>query len=359
MKDDPSVKLPDSIKRQVERSKTAFDTNKQAYDAAVAEGVNLQPILPDGPVQVNPPQPEGTPPENNILQKEPPPAPEQPPQDVNWQARYDTLAGKYNAEVPAQARMIADLKRQLDAQAQQIAELTSRQVQTPPSPAENIPLTPKENKRRVTDDEIAAYTPDFMDVIGRRAEEVVEAKVGDALAPLLAKLEGIDKRVAVVEPSVQMSEADRFNQFMIVNVGADWEKQDRDPLFLDWLQQLDGFTGIQRKFVLDGALQRRDFARVATIFKGYLSEQGVVNPPALQPKQDTAPKVDLNALVAPGARTRSGSAPEPQAPQAISRAEIQRYYRDKMRGLYNGRDAEVAKIEALIAKHARDAALAT
>jgi hypothetical protein len=207
----------------------------------------------------------------------------------------------------------------------------------------------------VTEDEKKAYGDDMIDVIGRRAQEVIDETFGPELEELRSKLTAAETKLADVGKGVQtvreQTARDNCETYLDRHV-PNWVEQDADPEFLTWLKEEDTFTGLPRLQLLGHARTAGQFARVSAIFKGYLTETGkTYGTPAKSPVEPTPQlngKVKLDTLVAPATRQRNARAPDNQAPQAISRADIHTFYDALHRGKYAGREAEVDAIKQRI-----------
>lgn len=361
---DPLVRVAPSIQRQIDAGKAALAGH---MDAVKTNGVpRLE--LPAGPVEVNPSQPktEDPPVEEGHDENAPPaqpPAPAPKPAGSEFtldqalealalsNQRLQTLQGKFNAEVPALSRQIAELKAELDG-----AKAELRRVSVPPNP-ENTPLTERPKQSKIKAEELENYGVDFFDVVGRRAAEIAEEIYLPQLQKLQTKVEELDGSVTTIGPDLQKAKLDRFSVYMDRNLDG-WRDTDVSPQFIAWLNENHPLAMVPRMQFFQDAFNKEDFPRALSIYKGYLSEKGIAAPsPAPRPAQDTSKRLKLDTVAAPSARQRAGSVPlEPQAPQEITPSQVKTYYRDKARGLYVGRDAEVAEIEAAITRLAHRSA---
>ena len=102
--------LPAAVQAQGDKAKALQATMAQGTPVPAAEPVRPAPTEP-GPTPTTPtPQHQGvtpTPPPGPAPVPQPQPIHPQP-QGEDWQARYNVLQGKYNAEVPGLQRALAE-----------------------------------------------------------------------------------------------------------------------------------------------------------------------------------------------------------------------------------------------------------
>lgn len=359
---DPLVRVAPSIQRQIDDGKARLAEHQEAVKAN-----GIPPMeLPKGPVAINA-QPETKEEKVEEVQDEgvqepkdkffEPPA---QPEFTHEQAlealarsnqRLQTLQGKYSAEVPAQAKMIADLKAELDQVKAQLRHVSV------PQETQNNTLTKAEKKTKIKPEELENYGVDFFDVVGRKAAEIAEEIYLPQLQELQSKVKELDGSVTTIGPDLQKAKYSRFQSYLDGEL-VGWRDIDVSPQFAAWLDENHPLAAVPRRSFFQDAYDKEDFSRALSIYKGYLSEQGIAAPkPQGRPKADTSTRLKLDTVTAPSARQRAGSVPlDPQAPQEITPGQVKTYYHDKARGLYVGRDAEVAEIEAAIARLARRSA---
>jgi hypothetical protein len=133
-----------------------------------------------------------------------------------------------------------------------------------------------------------------------------------------------------------------------------WEQINTNQDFISWLGLPDAFSGVIRHTLLNQAFEANDTLRVLKFFDGFLAEEAVTAPAAVQPDPvpGMVPKVPLETFAAPG-RAKS-TATTPVEKPIITRADITRFYTDKAAGRYRGRDDEAARIDAEIITAGRE-----
>lgn len=269
------------------------------------------------------------------VEPQPTPEPEPAPQPETfkgddaetWKKRYQTLQGMFNAEIPRLTAKITDLERQLETKA----------AAPEPKPAP-IPT--------VTDKDVEAFGSDLIDLIKRQAGDTLAAAQSDFDARLAAK----DAELAELRSQVS-SVVDTQGNTALANYFADlatlvpdYEAVNVNPVFLDWLSQVDDVAGVPRQHFLNSAYEARDVQRTARLFNLFKNQTG--KPPAPQ-AQAKEPPPELQRQVAPSG-SRASSTPADSTTKIWSMREVDKFYRDVSKGLYRGKSDEQARIEAEI-----------
>jgi hypothetical protein len=281
-----------------------------------------------------PTPPEADPNNPNPAENQPAPAAAEPaaptpePQAMDWEQRYRTLQGMFNAQVPK-------LQAELRTANQQVAEL--RQALEQRTAAPKAPSSPL-----LTDKDVEDFGQDTIDVMRRAARQ-------EATEQFSGIIENLQKQIATLQTTVvpkvaqfeQAATVSREEKFMrdLDTLSPTWRQLNNDPAFLDWLDEVDPFTGTIRQKLLDTAVQAADAHRAATFFTAFAAAK-----PAVVPTPTPQPGVspELEALVTPG--KGRGGAPQPEKPQ-ITRAYIDAFYKDVAAGKYRSRPDEKSKIE--------------
>lgn len=325
--------LPAAVKKQVAE---ANRLHKSTYQPDAPEGDETEAGLQ------NAPEPEGNEPENVT------PAPEPQAQsrddDEKWETRYRVLQGKYNAEVPVLQRQNRELENRLDQMEQLLTSMReNRQA------ADDAPHV----QSLVSEEEIADYGPEFMDMVGRMARQVNQEqieKLNKTIAQLQSQLQNVGGKVQKTEQESIYGQLDK-------NV-ENWREINRDPQFLEWLASRDPFSGLVRRDMLQEAFNRADAPRVIAFFNGFLREHAAVTESGRsgpgRKKPDTGN--GLEKLVAPG-RQRTGSANQTGArdeKRTWTEAEITQFFADKRRGAYKGNEKLMQQLENDIFAAQRD-----
>lgn len=292
------------------RSQQELNTTEAAFAAADASNVET--------VEQATPQPQPAP-----VEVSPPPV----PQVNEWENKYRILQGKYNAEVPELTRKVHGLENSLQAAISRLDEVSKAKEQ---QPVQAKAADPKD---------IENFGSDLVDMVQRVSnsslEQVVRAvdgrikQIEGALGELRNQLLGTTKTVAM---TAEQTFFDRLTKLV-----PNWEQLNTNQAFLAWLAQVDPVYGVPRQAALDRAQKALNADHAAAVFNAFA-------PPA---KQEAPKGPDpLEQQVSP--KSAGSEPPLPENKPVISQAQVTAFYNDVRQGVYRGREAEAARIEALI-----------
>lgn len=245
-----------------------------------------------------PTAPEAAASENQDAPPPTPPAPAQPSAgNEPWEARYKTLHGKYNAEIPRLNAALKEREAELAALREEVDALKQH----------------KDRPSLVKPEEVQEYGEPLVDLIRRAAREEISVKDQE-----IAELKSQLKSIKVT--SDQSTEASFYES--LARAVPDWMTINDDPDFHAWLGEHDELTGYQRQELLTQAEKRRDWSRVARFFDTFKKTRST--------KQGAA--VDsLESQVPPS--TSRAEAP-PSGKKIWTRAEVADFYARERRGEY-------------------------
>ena len=218
---------------------------------------NPEPVdpKPTEPVDPKPADPEPKP-------VEPKPAPVEPPvAEEKWEQKYKTLKGMYDAEVPRLHAELRDLK----------ATVESLRKATETKPAE--PAKPTTPEKLVTDEDVAAFGQDLIEVQRKVAREVAQEFRKD-IEDLRA--ENATLREQLTKTGTQVSEA-TFEQ-RLHRLVPDFDAVNTDPKWIEWLNEVDPLIRGPRKMVAQDAFNRGDAEAVADYVKLFRQATAPVEP---------------------------------------------------------------------------------
>jgi hypothetical protein len=327
----------------------------QAIQRAVDDAATLQAQVygpqPDAPAETPAPEtPEPTPAPAPVE-----PAPPPTPTD-NWEQKYRSLQGKYDAEAPhlrrqAEAVQLQNqqLMEQLQSMQQKIAEL------------QKAPPTPQEPPRPVVSDkDVENFGSDLIDLIQRashaaaqRAAHDVRSDVANMLAELRGEIGKTQSTVGQVMQTQQKSERERYDDALTAAV-PNWREIDATPEFRQWLSEYDPLLRTTRQNGVNAAYAAFDVPGTVAYIHAFQATQGSAAPAA--PVVDERRR-ELERQVAP--TSTAAPAPTPSSSPNTSstiwtQAEIQNFYTDVVKGKFRNRDAEKARIENEIATAAAE-----
>lgn len=279
------------------------------------------------------------------VQQEPAPQPEsQPTQTDDWQQRYRTLQGKYDAEVGAMRGQIGSMERLLAT----MQHPPAQQQAAPPSPSAPV---------QFNEADVELYGEDLLEAASRAAEAKLEARYGKTIQNLQQHVQQLSGR----------QEEDRVFRELDSDpeLAGRWRNLNTNPQFIEWLQAVDEMAGVSRNTMLQHAYANGDAMRTGRFFKKFMAEHTAPPPTATAP-QTTQPTrytnggtgygngsaggLRLEDMAAPGRAAGSGAGNGAPSPRLWSRPDITAFYRARTMGKFKGREAEAEQLEADLLK---------
>lgn len=291
----------------------------------------------------SPPAPQEAPPADGGEQRQPvtePPPAEVAPTGAEWEQRYRTLQGKYDREIP-----------QMRAQIQSLEGLIATMRTAPPSPSLPAPETVTQAPP-VSEEDLQAFGPELVEASRRWARAEVRAELDDMKNEIRGLRAGQDRQQA--QTATNKLELELNSDPELAN--GVWQRLNHDNDFIQWLQEVDPFSGVSRYVMLNHAYAGGDADRTGRFFKAYMREHTDRIPPAPAPPQtytngsngfvgDTGQPPRLEDFAAPGRAPRAtpgGGAPEKRI---WTNRDITAFYEDRTRGKYRGREDEAERLE--------------
>lgn len=258
--------------------------------------------------------------------------------DTDWEHKYKTLQGMYNAEVPKFSKKAKTLEEE---NASLRAILASLEEAATTAPAEEQPVATAPVKQLVSPEEVEEFGADLIDVVRRAALESVQ--------PELQRLrqENDTLRSSLGDVSKTMGETARKSVYVSLAENVpDWQEMNSDENFLNWLGQPDVFSGQTRQDLLRQAFEKNDAERVIAFFKSYIDETAVVQPTTTTTQAVTTPPVNTSSLVAPG-KTKAATVASTQGPEKRiwTQQQIAAFYSSVRKGEYKDNEADKRAIE--------------
>lgn len=372
---DPNVRLPAAVVAAAKRSDEIAAQIKQQQESPPAQTQS------NGQ---NNGQNSGQNSFNTIVSdiKDGPPQHDSPPaEDENWEHQFKSIKGRYDAAEARnrnQSQQISELQRLLamgTMNAPPAPAVPQGQPPLRPSPNGSAPASsgdvrfgggqPFTPPKFVTEKETQEYGQELLDVMGRRTMEIVAPefmKLGQVVNTLMAENQQLRQQVGGMRNVVTQDATGRFYDTLDREL-PDWDNTNNDPEFLQWLDQVDPYSGRVRKELLTEAHTRKEATRVLNFIRGFRAERAAVNPVGdTQPRLGSnggshapppSPSIELRNLAAPG-RAKSGQPPTPPDQTFITQAEITQFYADVTKGKYEGRDAEKTALEQQIFNAAKE-----
>lgn len=266
--------------------------------------------------------------------QEPPVEP--PVQTENFEQKYRTLQGMYNADMTRLRTEKADLEARLVA-------LEKKAVAPTPAP------TPAKQERKptvlITDTDREEFG-DAIEVMRKAAQEEMENRYSDTISSLQETVRLLQSQInSDIAPSVKrvsahqaQSAEDRFWADLDNRV-PDWEAINASDAFQTWLLEVDRLSGFSRQTFLEDAQGKGDVVRVAEFFNEWKAK----TKPSNDPKPGSS-KQDLEKHISPG-KSKAGGTGHVQKDVVYTREDVRKFYRDVASGVYKGNEPERARIE--------------
>jgi hypothetical protein len=336
---DPNVRVPDHVRAA---AAAADALHKQVYTAP--EPAPAAPSTAPTPEQI---EAERAAQEANAvrqMEQQPAPAPtEQHPapsaadQDVTaeeWRHRFLSMQGRFNAA----QRTIGSMEEQMKQIGQELVHTQNMLAQQQPTPT----ATHQDHGNLITDEDRANYGDELIDLARRSALS--------AVTPELEQLRAENQRLTARVQTTSKRELFATLDGAVPN----WRAINVSPEFKLWLRLPNIYTNQLRGKMLKDAVDGADAPKVTALFRDFLTEAAATGrqvpsaqieqpPPTAAPR---TPALDLDTLAAPGrARPASGDSQVPSEKPIYSRADISRFYDEKRRGLWAGREADAVAFE--------------
>lgn len=252
-----------------------------------------------------------------VLPDSPDPAqaePTKPVKEETWEHRYQTLAGKYDTEIPQMAAELKDTQDMMAAMSQQ------------------APLTPIQAGEALTTEEVEEYGEELVSVMRKAAR----AEMAPFIQQMQEQTQSAQERMNATAESIAVRSKDQFWRTLNQLV-PDWETLNKTQNFLDWLKTPDVYSGQSRQDMLTQAVEANDIYRTVAFFNGYKQEQTGQLP--VTPDPSTAQGFNLETLVAPGRPAGTVATGAQTSGKVWTEAQVERFTRDKMAGKIPAADA--------------------
>ena len=230
-----------------------------------------------------------------------------------YKARYSSLQGKYNSEVP-------DLRarnKELEARVQQLLDETSK--------LREMQIQREADAEGLTAADETQYGNEMLNMVKRGIKQET-AQQRKELEQLRLQLQ---QQKAEAERARAEDLRQRNLQFSdtMETLVPGWTTQNEDQGFIQWLQYVDPTWGIQRQQLLNQAAQSYDVQRVAAIFNLYRSE--------------TAQKQKDSPLAQQVSPTHTASAnPSNTGATKWTSEKIAQFFEDARHGMYSPEEEE-------------------
>ena len=250
---------------------------------------------------------------------------------TNWQQKYKTLQGMYNAEVPQLKQMVQEQGAKI-TQFEQLMATINKQKEQPQEPPKPI----------LSEKEVEEYG-ESIDIM----RKVTKEETGNLLGEVASLKQQIAQMAQNTVPQVQQlanqvgSTQEQLFWSKLSSIVPNWQEINENADFQTWLLETDPLSGQPRQAHLEDAQQRYDVERIANIFSTWSGLNGAGS--AQQVKSTN--QAELQQQVAPKKSRSAGAAPSSNKAPSYTAADIAAFYDDIRKGKFKGRDDERAKIE--------------
>ena len=253
---------------------------------------------------------------------------DQEPKQADWQQKYKSLQGMYNADVP---RLNAE-NRDLSSRVSQLESLLSTVDNAATQQA------PVQSEKLITDDDVKEYGESIA-VMRKAAREEVSQEIAQ-LRQQLGQIQSVVPQVQQVQAQQNKSNEQTFWSAIASEV-PNWSDINNDPDFQSWLLEIDPLTGISRQTYLEDAQKNLDSNRVVSFFRTWEGANGKTNTAQVD---RSAQQSQLQKQVAPG-RSRNNGVKTSGQNQTYTNEDIKEFYADVRTGKCRGRDDERGRME--------------
>lgn len=314
------------IREESEQADALLAQLASSVDPAGAGAANDPPAGDPEPV-VTDPAANAPAPAQAAAQTPAPAAPAAAPPADDWAQRYRTLQGMHQA----QSAELSELRGKMSTMEALVARMMS--------PTAAAPAADARATSHVTEAERAEFGDDLLSFVQRAARDEWLPRVSlleTTIARLQASLQQVGTTVQQTSAAVAETASDKFYSYLDKHVGAEWKVINKDPKFLDWLQEPDKFSGVKRNDLFLNAANQLDAPRISEFFKAYATHTGMSLGTAsdgANTRAPSGPAVDPQSLVTPGtaapAQTNTGAT---KAGKVWTRAEVTELYDRKTKG---------------------------
>lgn len=254
--------------------------------------------------------------------------PEQLDREEDFAHKYRVLQGMYRKEVADVREENRRLSVSLSEATAAIVQLRGRIDALQQRPAAPDPAVFDEKGLEA----YAEFGPEILDLAKSNME--MRAELGQLRA-----------QIPQIQNSVKQSAESEFTRYMDTNV-PNWQEQDKDQGFIQWLASLCPGTGFTWHNSLHDAYEARDAARVAAIFKEYRKHLFLTSP--VHQAEPAGHQPGGRRLPAPAPASRGGGLPPVASGQQYTLKDWVKLQNEAARGLWNDRPTEYQAREAAI-----------
>lgn len=206
---------------------------------------------------------------------EPPQQQQQSDSEQTWEHKYRVLQGKYNADTKKLNEQLQEAqKRSQDPSLQhRLQALESENSQLKQQLEQQRQASQPNGEVKLSQKLVDEYGEDF----ARAVAEQSSAGSSDLINQLTQKISTLESKLNQTEQATtQTTESMRFRELNaeLSKQGIDFEQVNNDPMFHDWLKEVDIASGQDRNTLLNNAFKQGDINRTAYFFTAFKAQEG-------------------------------------------------------------------------------------
>lgn len=250
-----------------------------------------------------------------------------------WKQKFKTLEGKYNAEVPRYASEVRELKAQISNLQRSFEEI-------------------KKIKPEKQDPEMGDLDPNAYEEYGEDMKKLVTQTsiLMKTVRELQKENSQLKDKVGTVQSNSEKLSYDSFLEKVKEKYPA-FDEQDVDPDFLNWVENM--------QIDLTTIGQKRDVNKAVEVYKAYADLTGKYKPKEIHSppiEKEPEKKRDDSAIKRQVVPPKSRPAPiQDRTKKEWNPQNIDKFYKDLMKGLYTEKEAQAIKSEIFRAQAERAA----
>ena len=290
------------------------------------------------------------------------PKPADDPNSETWQHKYKVLQGMFNKEseknqpLKDENQRLKDQVSRLTAQVNDLTTVTTDlEAKLKEKPAEPADLTGElsEEDRAVLEQE------DLGGPVLGVINKLISAAVAKGTAPIVERVEKNEQRVDTAEQTVK---GNTFTDLALAGIkrdtGMEYEVINTSTEFNAWLDGIVPFSGGKsRREIGKAASDAGNVEDFVLLFKQFVDETGfkpAASPDNPDPNPEKGKPDPLASELEPGNAGSDNQGLTYSEGRTYTRADVEKFYTDQTKGVYAGREEEVAMIDADILKAHKD-----
>ena len=234
---------------------------------------------------------------------------------MKWKQKFDTLLGKYNAEVPRFAAEVKQWKDNAIALADRVSELETK-----------LSSAEVQSKIDSVDVDLTQLESDYPDIGAyiRKLNEAHKAEINELRKQLKSNF---DNSISEVKSDITVSKQQAFDKQMESLGVPNWRQIDQMPEFGEWLNQPAEYGRFTKLVLLQDAARALDAQAVSKFFLDFMKEYT-----SSQEGSDNQGK--LKNFIAPP-RNEQGGKPKREGANKLTREMYTQFMRDSAKGKFN------------------------